>query len=439
MNSIVLEIAIIALLLLFNGLLAMTEIAVVSSRKTRLQQLADRGDAKAAAALKLAAEPDRFLASVQIGITLVGVLAGAFGGATLAEQIGSWVSNVPVLAKWSEAIGVAIVVPLITIGSLIFGELVPKRIGLAYPEVIARFAARPMQKLSHCTSWIISFLAGSANAILHLFRIKPTEDGAVSEDDVRLLVREGGKSGALLPQESAMVEAVLELDQLRVRELMTPQRDIVWLDVALPPHELCATMIASGHLYFPLHEGRRSNLLGVVSLKDAFAAMHRGETPDFRALVKPALLVPPTQPALILLNTFRERGETFAVVADEFGGISGVVSAHDILEAISGDFQSHREKEPHVVQREDGSWLIDASIYIDDLEDHFPDFPVEPAGRRIYVTLNGFILEHLGRIPATGESFTIHDYRIEIMDLDGHRIDKILLTRTDSAQGELKI
>lgn len=431
MTLILWEIAIIFVLLSINGLLAMTEIAVVSSRKTRLQQLAAKGDLKAAAALKLADEPNRFLAAVQIGITLVGVLAGAFGGATIAEQLAGFFNAMPWLAKWSEAISVAIVVSAITFCSLIFGELVPKRIGMTYPETIARLVAGPMQCLSRIASPVISLLAATATAVLKILRIRLDADTSVSEDDVRLLVRQGSQSGALLAEETSMVEAVLSLDQLRVRELMTPRNRIVWLDAAKPSDELCRQMIESGHTYFPVHECRRSNVLGVVALTDVFAALCRGEPLDFKCLAKAPLLVPPTQPAIRLLERFRSQGATFALVPDEFGSICGLITAQDLLEAISGDFRDGTENEIAVVMRADGSWLIDAAIYLQDLEYHFPDFPIAPAHQRPYVTLNGLILEKLGHIPQTGELLEVGNYSIEIVDLDGLCIDKILMRRSN--------
>lgn len=431
MNVILWEIVIIFILLGINGLLAMTEIALVSSRRTRLQQMAAKGDAKAVAALELADEPNRFLAAVQVGITLVGVLAGAFGGATLARQMAGWFKTVPVLAEWSDALGVGIVVSAITFCSLIFGELVPKRIGMTYPETIARVVALPMQRLSRLASPVISLLAATANAVLKVLHIKAQADTSVSEDDVRLLVRQGSQSGVLLAEESAMVEAVLSLDQLRVRELMTPLKRIVWLDATKPSDELCRTMIASGHTYFPVHERRHSNVIGVVSLTNVFAAVHRGETPDFKRLARPPLLVPPTQPAIRLLESFRAQGVTFALVVDEYGSICGLISAHDLLEAISGDFSNGTNEPSSVVEREDGSWLVDAAIYLQDIEEHFPDFPIAPANQRPYVTLNGLILEKTGHIPQTGETLEIGDYIIEIVDLDGLRIDKILMRRKE--------
>jgi putative hemolysin len=251
---------------------------------------------------------------------------------------------------------------------------------------------------------------------------------SVSEDDVKLLVREGGKSGALLPEESEMVEAVLGLDRLRVRELMTPRNEIVWLDADTPPDQLTGTILASGHSHFPLFRSRRDNLLGVIDLRDVMRAIHAGESPDLVALAKPPVLVPPTQPVLLLLDTFRKATSTFAVVADEFGGITGVVTMYDAMQAIIGDFQPGENSDDEIVARGVGSWLVDASIHPDDFASHFPGFPSEAPEHRDYVTMNGFILRHLGHIPATGESFEAGDYRIEVVDLDRNRVDKVLVS-----------
>lgn len=427
MRSVAIELVFIFLLLLLNGLFAMIEIAVVSSRKSRLRQWAEAGDVKAKAALELVDSPNSFLSTTQIGITLIGVMAGAFGGATLAGSLGDALAFVPWIAPWADAAAVAIVVGGITYFSLVIGELVPKRIGMGNPEAIARMAARPMGRLSSLASPLVKLLGISTDSVLALLRVKPAGEVAVSEEEVKMLVREGERSGTLIAGESGMVEAVLELDRLDVRGLMIHREKIVWLNVEMSWSEACKEALQSRHTHFPVFEGRRDNLLGIVSIKDLFAADHADHQGDLRPLLTPPLLVPPTQPLHRLLETFRKDNSTFALVADEFGGIAGLITLHDVMETIIGDFDSPRNSRPHAIEREDGSWLVDAMIRIDELEDFFPDFPLGPEEERQFSTLSGFILQTLGHIPSTGEHFNAGGYRVEIIDLDRNRIDKVLI------------
>lgn len=428
MPVVALEIIFIFLLLLLNGLFAMIEIAVVSSRKSRLRQWAETGDVRAKAALDLVESPNRFLSTTQIGITLVGVLAGAFGGATLAGSLGDMLGSLPLTDRGADALAVAIVVGAITYFSLVIGELVPKRIGMGNPEVIARLAARPMGHLSRIASPLVKVLGLSTDFVLALLRVRPAAEAAVSEEEVKILVRESERSGTLIPGESGMVEAVLGLDSLVVRDLMTHRGRIVWMDVQMGWGEICQLALESHHTHFPVFEDRRDNLLGMVSIKDLFAADHGDRPRDLRPLLTPPLLVPPTQPINRLLEMLRKANSTFALVADEFGGIAGLITLHDVMETIIGDFDSPQKSQPDAVQREDGTWLIDAMIRIDEFENLFPEFPLGSVSEREFSTLSGFILQARGHIPITGEHFMADGFRVEIVDLDRNRIDKVLLT-----------
>ncbi len=429
MSVVALEVIFIFLLLLLNGLFAMIEIAVVSSRKSRLRQLAEIGDVRAQAALELVESPNKFLSTTQIGITLVGVLAGAFGGATLAGSLADVLEMVPWIDRWADALAVATVVGAITYFSLVIGELVPKRIGMGNPEAIARIAAGPMGHLSRVASPVVKLLGLSTDLVLALLRVRPAAEAAVSEEEVKMLVRESERSGTLIPGESGMVEAVLGLDSLDVRDLMIHRGQIVWLDVAMGWGEACQAALGSRHTHFPVFEDRRDNLLGVVSIKDLFAADHANHQGDLRPLLTAPLLVPPTQPLNRLLESFRKSDATFALVADEFGGIAGLITLHDVMETIIGDFESPQNARPDAVEREDGTWLVDAMIRIDELEDLFPDFPLGGEDEREFSTLSGFILQALGHIPVTGEHFMVDGFRIEIVDLDRNRIDKVLISQ----------
>ena len=428
MTVVALEIIFIFLLLLLNGLFAMIEIAVVSSRKSRLRQWAETGDVRAKAALDLVELPNRFLSTTQIGITLVGVLAGAFGGATLAGSLGDMLGSLPLTERGADALAVTIVVGAITYFSLVIGELVPKRIGMGNPEVIARLAARPMGHLSRIASPLVKVLGLSTDFVLALLRVRPAAEAAVSEEEVKILVRESERSGTLIPGESGMVEAVLGLDSLVVRDLMTHRGRIVWVDVQMGWGEICQLALESHHTHFPVFEDRRDNLLGMVSIKDLFAADHGDRPRELRPLLTPPLLVPPTQPINRLLEMLRKANSTFALVADEFGGIAGLITLHDVMETIIGGFDSPHKSQPDAVQREDGTWLIDAMIRIDEFENLFPEFPLGSVSEREFSTLSGFILQARGHIPITGEHFMADGFRVEIVDLDRNRIDKVLLT-----------
>ncbi|NQX01099.1 HlyC/CorC family transporter [bacterium] len=438
MSVVGVEILFIFLLLLLNGLFAMIEIAVVSSRKSRLRQWAEAGDPKARAALDLVDSPNRFLSTTQIGITLVGVLAGAFGGATLAKSLAVPLKLVPAIAPWADPLAVVLVVSAITYFSLVIGELVPKRIGMGHPEMIARLAAGPMTRLSRIASPVVKLLGLSTDLVLALLRVRPAEEVSVSEEEVKMLVRESERSGSLIAGESEMVEAILGLDSLCVRDLMIRRGEIVWLDAARTWQDTCAAVLHSHHSHFPVFEGRRDNLLGMISIKDLFAAHHAGHADGLKTLLKPPLLVPPTQPLNRLLETFRKRNATLALVADEFGGIAGLITLHDVMETIIGDFDSARPLRPEAVRREDGSWLVDAMIRIDELADLIPDLPLEATEEREYSTLGGLILQTLGKIPATGEHFTTAGgFRIEVVDLDRNRIDKVLIHPPTDRQRDL--
>ncbi len=429
MHYVVVELIFIFLLLLINGLFAMIEIAVVSSRKSRLRQLAEAGDKKARAALELVESPNRFLSTTQIGITLVGVLAGAFGGATLAKTLGEAIRLLPWLNPSADVLAVVIVVSGITYFSLVVGELVPKRIGMGNPEFIARLAAGPMARLARVASPFVRLLGLSTDLVLMLLRVRPAASTAVSEEELRMLVREGGSSGTLIEGESEMVEAVLGLDSRIVRDLMIQRGDIVWLNAGKSWSDVCKAALGNRHSCFPVFEGRRDNLLGVISVKDLFAADHTDHEGGIKPLLRSPLLVPPTQPLNRLLESFRSNDTTFALVADEFGGIAGLITLHDVMETIIGDFATLRAPRPGMIERADGSWLVDAMIRTDEFERQFPGFLPDPDDEREYSTLGGFILQTLGHIPITGECFMAGAFQVEIVDLDRNRIDKVIISK----------
>lgn len=434
MNMPLLELAIILVLLLANGVFSMTEIAVVSARKARLRQRADTGDARARAALDLAENPNRFLATIQVGITLVGVLAAAFGGATVAERLAEVLKRVSWLQSAAEPVSFGLVVAGITLVTLVIGELVPKRLGLANPEGIAVALAGPMQALARLARPLIAVLSVCTEGVVRLLRVKPQTAAPVTEDEVRLLVREGMRAGVFHPSEPAMVEGVLALDHLPVRQLMTPRAKIIWVNVDDPHDAIWHKIVVSGHTTFPVYEGNRDNVVGVVTVKAIYANLAAGIPPKVRDLMTPALVVPGVVSAAALLDTFKRTGKHLALVTDEFGGIVGLISLHDIMEAIIGELPSPDERlKPTAQRRDDGSWLVDAAIELEDFERIVPAFALPPAAERDYRTFAGFVFQQLGHVPAEGETFRWQGYVVEVIDMDGHRVDKVLLMRTPMA------
>jgi len=428
MSSILFELSIIFALLVANGIFSMAEIAIVSSRKAKLRQLADAGDTRARLALQLAESPNTFLATVQVGITLVGVVAATFSGASLSAPLAGMIREIPWLAPHADEAAFVLVVLVLTYFTLVIGELVPKRIGLGNPEGVARVLAGPMHRLSLIGTPLVSLLGRSTDALLALFRIKPEPEIKVTEDEVRLLVREGMRVGVLHPQEPAMIEGVMSFDRLPVRDLMTPRAKIIWINVTDTHETIWHRIVVSAHSTFPVYEGTRDNVLGLVTVKSIYANLAAGTVINVRDLTTPALIVPASQPATALLEKFKQTGKHVALVTDEFGGIAGLVSLHDILETIVGEMPALGDRhKPKALRRDDGSWLVDGMLDAGDFERTVADFPLHPAHQRDYETFAGFIVKHLGHVPAEGESFRHAGYLVEVIDLDGHRVDKVAL------------
>lgn len=427
MQQMLSEIFIILLLLMANGVFAMTEIAVVSARKARLRHLADLKDPGARVALELAESPNRFLSTVQVGITFVGVFAGAFGGATLAEELALLLQTIPGIKTYAEPAALGLVVVAIAYLSLIIGELVPKRLALQYPETIARLMARPMNQLAHLANPLVSLLSHSTEFLLRIIGLKATTSPTVTEDEVKSLVREGLKAGVLYPTESQMVESVLALDQLPVRDLMTPRAKIIWLNINDHHEIVWHKIVVSGHTNFPVYDRQRDNVVGTVSVKAIYANLAAGAPVCLKDLMTPPMIVPATQTAIQLLETFKKTGKYVALIADEFGEIVGLVTLHDVMEAIVGEFPSQDERaRPSAKRREDGSWLIDAMIEVPTLQRQIPELKLDDP-ERDYQTLAGFVVKRLGHVPREGETFEEQGYLFEIIDMDQHRVDKVLL------------
>ncbi len=430
MSGILIELVVLLVLLIANGMFAMTEIAIVSARKGRLRQRAEGGDGRAAIALELAESPNRFLSTVQIGITLVGIFAGAFGGATLSAELARPLARVSWLAPYASQVALGIVVLIITYFSLVLGELVPKRIGLRNPEGIAVAMARFMHRLSIVAGPLVTFLGRSTEALLTVIGLKPRPDNAVSEEEVRVLMQEGVRAGAFNQVESHIIHRALELDQLTVRELMTPRPKIIFINKDDPHDVIWHKIVVSGHTHFPVYETQRDHVVGLLSVKAVYANLAAGTATRTADLMTKPLIVPASQTAIQLLDTFKQTGKHIALAADEFGGIVGLVTLHDVMEALVGEFPSLEERSrPEVKRRDDGTWLIDAMIEIERVEAALPGFQAGTGENRDYQTLAGFLVKALGHVPREGETVAAGPYVFEVLDMDRHRVDKVLVLR----------
>ncbi len=423
-----LEFALVILLILANGVFAMSETAFVSARKVRLQQWANEGNAKAAAALEFVNSPNRLLSTVQLGITLIGILAGAFGGATIAGALAEKIHAIPWLAPYSDAIALALVVIVITYLSLVIGELVPKRIALNNPERIAMFMVRTMQVLSAISSPFIRLLSLSTEGILRLIGLRPSSEPPITEEEINVLIEEGTQIGTFEAAEQDMIERIFRLGDRRVSALMTHRPDIIWLDVNDPLLDITQTIRESIYSRFPVCDGSLDNVLGMLHVKDLLLQYMVGQPLDLKAALQTPLYVIDNTSTLKVLELFKQTGQQAALVIQEYGDIEGLITLNDILEAIVGDISSNDDLDhPQAVQREDGSWLLDGMLPIDELKDilHVRALPEESSGD--YETLAGFVLTELGRIPAPADHFEWDRFRFEVMDMDGRRIDKVLV------------
>lgn len=430
MSVIFVEILVILLLILLNGFLSMSEIAVVSSRKVRLQQRAKADVAGARSALELATKPNQFLSAVQIGITLIGVLAGAFGGATIAEELEGYLSALPIqwLAAYSEAISVSLVVLVVTFLTLILGELAPKQIGLNNPEGIAARIAPPMQVFSRLTAPVVHFLIFSSNLVLRLLRIRPSAEPEITEEEIKLLIKKATEGGIFEPKEEDILEQVLRLADRLVTTEMTPRTEIIWLDLEDPLEEVKSILVDACHSYYPVGRGDLDRILGVVQAKDLLAQTIQGNPFNLEEKLLQPLFIPESMNILDTLERFRECHTQIAIIIDEFGGVQGLTTISDILEAISGDFPgAFYVSEPEVIAREDGTYLLDGMLDIDEFKSLFELDALPGEEENHYQTLGGFVMTFLQRIPTTGEEFEYENLHFEVVDMDNFRIDKVLV------------
>ena len=424
----IIEILIVLLLPIVNAIFVMSEMAVVSARKVRLQQMANQGDIGARAALELANAPNKFLAIVQVGITLLIILSGAFGEGTISKRLIPILSHIPLLAPYSEAIASSIAILLITYLTLVIGELVPKRLALNNPELIAAAVALPMQTFAAIASPIVYLLSASTDTVVRLLGIRPSTAPQVTEEEIKVLIEQGTEAGTFEAAEQDMVERVFRLGDRPVSALMTPRPDIVWLDLEDSALENRQKMVDSAHSRFPVCQGGLDNVLGVMHVTDLLARSLSGQPLDLTVALRQPVFVPESTRGLKVLELFKQTGTHISLVVDEYGVIQGLVTLNDVLVEIVGDVPSDDELEdPQAVQRDDGSWLLDGMLSVDEFFEIFElkELPVEDRGS--YQTLGGFVITRLGRIPAAPEHFEWEGMRFEVIDMDGNRVDKVLV------------
>ncbi len=427
--SIANEIALIFILILLNAVLSMSEAALVASRKARLQQQASDGNKSSALALKLIEDPNIFLSAIQIGITLIGVLNGAVGGATISEWLAATLQNVPYIGEFSEEIALGIAVVVITILTIWLGELVPKRLGLTSPERIAQAVAGPTLFLSKIFAPLIKLMSGATNFVLKVIGVNPSSEPPVTEEEIHLLISQGKQAGVFQEAEQEMVEGVFSLGDSRVYSLMTPRTEIVWLDISDTIEEIRAKIADCPFSRFPVRQDTLDTILGIVKSRDLLIESLSNKEFDLKSLLKPAFFIPETMFASRALELFKEKNTELLLVVDEFGGLQGLLTINDILEEIVGAMEF---EEPQATQRQDGSWLLDGMLEVDEFKELF-NFNALPHEDE-YETLSGFTMTLLGRVPQPADNFEWNGYRFEVMDMDGRRVDKLLVTTLPKAQ-----
>ncbi len=428
------EILILAGLILLNGLFSMAEIALVSARKSRLESQANKGDKDAREALNLAIKPENFLSTVQMGITVIGILTGLYSGEKITEDLAVVLDKFPSVAPYSSILATTIVVILVTYFTIIFGELVPKRLGLAKPEGIAKAVARPMRLLSRITYPFIWALSKSSNFVIKLFGLKPN-DNTVTEEEIKAIISEGTEQGTIEETEQEIIERVFHLSDRNITSLMTHRSDIVWFNLNDTEETIREKIIKEPHSIYPICDEDIDDLKGVVAIKDLYISQ---DNIPFSQLMRPALFVPENNTAFQVMEKFKESQLHSCFIVDEYGSVLGMITLNDILEAIIGDMPQPDVSEYEINEREDGTFLVDAQIPFYDFLTHFEKTEYMNEGEQEFDTLAGFILHQLERIPKTGDMFDWNGFHIEIIDMDGHRIDKILVRISDSIRQEME-
>ncbi|MEX5746046.1 hemolysin family protein [Massilia sp. X63] len=435
------DILIISFLILMNGVFAMSELALVSAKRMRLERRAEEGSRGARAALRLADDPSHFLSTVQVGITLIGIFNGAFGEASLVSQLTPELENRAIIGPYAREVALGVVVISITIASIIFGELVPKRIAMAFPEAVATLISQPLRLLSVIMAPFVKLLSLATNAIVRVIGIRAAKEEAPTEEDIAGMIKEGADTGVFEKTEYDIVQRALRLDDQHLKSLMTPRVDLVILDLEEDRARNLETIAANPYSRYPVCRGDRSHILGYVMARDLFAqAVRIGsvEAIDLDSAVQELLYVPETVSAMALLEMFKKNRAELALIVDEYGDIQGLVTLSDVMSALVGDVTvAGEEHDADAVQRADGSWLLDGGVSLDrfrDLLESVLDFPGEDEGA--YHTLAGFLLYQLGFIPKPSDTVEWEGFRFEVMDMDGNRIDRILVSRYQPVEPE---
>jgi putative hemolysin len=429
MSSGMSEMLIILLLILGNGMLAMSEIAIVTSRKVRLQQQVEKGNVRAGIALDLANTPGRFLSTIQIGITLIGILAGVYGGATIAINLEATLREVSALSLYARPISIALVVVVVTYLTLILGELVPKKIALNNPERIAALVAPQMRLLSRLGAPLVTVMDASTSMVLKLLRVGKSEEPEVTEEEIRMMIDIGAVTGEIQPIEDEIVDQVFRLGDMRTISLTTPRPEIVWLDLLDPEDIIKSTVSTTPYSKFPVCRGSLDEVKGSVRAKDLLDNCLQGRSMDLESILKPPLFVPETMAVYRVLERFKEQHTHIALVLDEYGSVEGLITMRDIIDAIIGDYpEVDQSDKSEIIRRQDGSYLVDGMLAVDRFLEffHFNEIPEDE--RNYYLTVGGFVLTRLGHIPVAGETFDWEGQRIEVVDMDDKRVDKVLVT-----------
>ncbi|MBO4329616.1 MAG: HlyC/CorC family transporter [Rhodocyclaceae bacterium] len=423
------KLLILFLLIILNGLFAMSEIALVAARRARLAKRAQEGDRAAALAMQLGEEPTRFLSTVQIGITSIGILYGVFSEHALSAPLAVLLQDLGLNASLAGALATGVVVILITFVSIVIGELVPKRVAQLHAETIARIVAPPMSVLASISRPFVWLLTGATELVLRLLGQRNTAASAVTEEEIHAIIDEGTEAGVIEKTEQAMVRNVFRLDERPIASLMVPRADIVWLDISRPLQENIERLMQSPHLRFPVCRGGLDDILGVINAKQLFRQQQTGDALDLSKGLEDAVYVPESLSGMALLNAFRARNTHIMFVIDEYGEVQGMVTMHDLIESLTGEFQTDNSEEAWSVARADGSWLLDGLIPVMEMKDCLALRSVPDEGKSHYHTLSGMVMWLLGRMPTTGDVVEWEGWTLEVVDMDGKRIDKVLAQR----------
>jgi putative hemolysin len=433
MNNLFFEILFILVLILINGFFSMSELALISSRKVRLEQRAEDGDKGAQSALELLKNSSRLLSAVQIGITLVGIFTGALGGATLAERMAVWLAEVPWLVPYAGGISIFLVVIITTYLSLVIGELIPKRIALNNPEKIASMVSGFMKFLSKAMSPIVRLLAASTDLGLKILGMSASKEPPITEEEIKGLIEQGAQVGVFGAVEQDMVEGVFRFNDRSINAIMTPRTEIEWLDANDTPEQLLKQIMDSSHSRFPVAQSSLDNVVGILNAKDVLEKFVTNTPFNLLDMVTKPIWVPENTPAMRMLEMVREGGTHEVMIVDEYGGLQGMATLFDILESIVGEIPSADESsESEIIIREDGSYLLDGLLPIDELKELLDVDELPEEDKVGFQTVGGFVMNQIGSIPAAGQHFHLLNYRFEVMDMDDRRVDKVLLSKYDS-------